>query len=76
VGIAHLHAPVDESAPKFEVRAGEPLDVVERKLILRTLKHVGGRRDLAAASLGIGKRTLYDKLKRYESEGHAVPAAS
>jgi DNA-binding NtrC family response regulator len=39
---------------------------VERQTILRTLAAVGGNRRLAATKLGIGLRTLYEKLKRYE----------
>jgi DNA-binding NtrC family response regulator len=39
---------------------------LERQTILRTLAAVGGNRRLAATKLGIGLRTLYEKLKRYE----------
>jgi len=38
---------------------------VERRAIARTLEAVDGNRKEAAAQLGIGLRTLYDKLKRY-----------
>jgi two-component system response regulator FlrC len=46
----------------FEVK---PLAELEREAILRTLESVGGNRRRAAELLGIGERTLYDKLKRY-----------
>ena len=39
---------------------------LERQTIVRTLAAVDGNRRLAAAKLGIGLRTLYDKLKRYD----------
>jgi DNA-binding NtrC family response regulator len=39
---------------------------LERQTIQRTLAAVGGNRRLAAAKLGIGLRTLYEKLKRYD----------
>jgi DNA-binding NtrC family response regulator len=39
---------------------------LERQTILRTLAGVDGNRRLAAAKLGIGLRTLYEKLKRYD----------
>ena len=39
---------------------------VERATIARALTEVGGHRRRAAALLGIGLRTLYDKLKRYD----------
>jgi two-component system response regulator FlrC len=38
---------------------------VERTAIEHALAATGGNRRLAAARLGIGLRTLYDKLKRY-----------
>jgi two-component system, NtrC family, response regulator AtoC len=38
---------------------------LEREAILKTLDTVGGNRRKAAEILGIGERTLYDKLKRY-----------
>jgi DNA-binding NtrC family response regulator len=50
--------------------AGSPsqgsLADLERQTIERTLAAVGGNRRLAATKLGIGLRTLYEKLKRYE----------
>ena len=39
---------------------------IERDAIRRALDDVGGNRRLAAERLGIGLRTLYEKLKRYE----------
>ena len=41
------------------------MDEVEREAIERALDHYGGNRKRAAEQLGIGLRTLYDKLKRY-----------
>jgi DNA-binding NtrC family response regulator len=41
---------------------------LERDAIVRTLAAVGGNRKDAAERLGIGLRTLYDKLKRYRLE--------
>jgi two-component system response regulator FlrC len=41
---------------------------LERDAIARTLGAVGGNRKDAAERLGIGLRTLYDKLKRYRLE--------
>ncbi len=39
---------------------------LEKQTIERALLAVGGNRRLAAAKLGIGLRTLYEKLRRYE----------
>jgi two-component system response regulator FlrC len=41
---------------------------IEREAIERTLESVGGNRRRAAELLGIGERTLYEKLKKYGHE--------
>ncbi len=43
-----------------------PLDEMEREAITRALDEAEGNRKKAASLLGIGLRTLYDKLKRYD----------
>jgi DNA-binding NtrC family response regulator len=57
----------------FHERPGEtdellPLDVLERRAIFRALTETGGDKLAAARLLGIGKTTLYRKLKQYDSE--------
>ena len=47
---------------------GTTLAEGERAAIAEALAAVDGNRRLAAARLGIGLRTLYDKLKRYDLE--------
>ena len=42
-----------------------PLEELERRAILRTLRETGGDKLSAARMLGIGKTTLYRKLKQY-----------
>jgi len=49
-----------------------PLEELERRAILRTLRETGGDKLSAARMLGIGKTTLYRKLKLYQVE-HAEP---
>ncbi len=44
----------------------ETLEALERRAIERALAAQGGNRRRAAAMLGIGLRTLYEKIKRYE----------
>ena len=44
-----------------------PLDELERRAIMRALRESGGDKLAAARLLGIGKTTLYRKLKQYES---------
>ncbi|MFN2454803.1 MAG: sigma-54-dependent transcriptional regulator [Pyrinomonadaceae bacterium] len=47
--------------------ASVTLDELERQHILRVLEETGGNRDRAAALLGISARTLYRKLREYET---------
>ena len=47
---------------------GQKMADIEQDAIRRALAEVGGNRRLAAERLGIGVRTLYEKLKRYEFE--------
>ncbi len=42
-----------------------PLAELEKEAILHALEVVGGNRRKAAEQLGIGERTLYDRLKKY-----------
>jgi DNA-binding NtrC family response regulator len=51
------------SPPPFHV--GMSLDDAEMKLITMTLFSVSGNKLKAASILGISRRTLYDKLKKY-----------
>ncbi|MGA8767734.1 MAG: sigma-54 dependent transcriptional regulator [Candidatus Acidiferrales bacterium] len=50
-----------------------PLDELERRAILRALRESGGDKLAAARLLGIGKTTLYRKLKQYEAASNALP---
>jgi len=45
---------------------GATMANIERDAIRKALDDVGGNRRLAAERLGIGVRTLYEKLKRYD----------
>lgn len=49
-----------------------PLEELERRAILRTLRETGGDKLAAAKMLGIGKTTLYRKLKQYNLQPPAV----
>jgi two-component system response regulator HydG len=46
--------------------AGQPLEQVEKAHIARTLELVDGNRERAAELLGIGERTLYRKIEKYD----------
>jgi len=63
---SNLQYPTSERAPeKDEIL---PLEEMERRAILRTLRETGGDKLSAARMLGIGKTTLYRKLKQYHME--------
>ena len=59
----------------FERRMGMdelvPLEELERRAIFRALRETGGDKLAAARMLGIGKTTLYRKLKEYEELGNS-----
>jgi two-component system response regulator HydG len=44
-----------------------PLEVVERRYILRVMEAVGGNKTIAARVLGVGRKTLYRKLEQYKA---------
>jgi DNA-binding NtrC family response regulator len=48
-----------------------PLEELERRAILRALREAGGDKLAAARLLGIGKTTLYRKLKQYDAQAQA-----
>jgi DNA-binding NtrC family response regulator len=45
-----------------------PLLVLERRAIFRAMRETNGDKLAAARLLGIGKTTLYRKLKQYDSQ--------
>jgi len=63
---SNLQYPTTERAPdKDEIL---PLEELERRAILRTLRETAGDKLSAARMLGIGKTTLYRKLKQYNMD--------
>ncbi|MBZ5502901.1 MAG: sigma-54 dependent transcriptional regulator [Acidobacteriia bacterium] len=48
-----------------------PLEELERRAIFHALRDAGGDKLAAARLLGIGKTTLYRKLKQYEAESQS-----
>jgi len=49
--------------------AGMPMDEIEKEAILQTLDLCNGNKKKTAEMLGIGLKTLYRKLSKYEQEG-------
>ncbi|HEX8190744.1 MAG TPA: sigma 54-interacting transcriptional regulator [Pyrinomonadaceae bacterium] len=53
----------------LELDVPAALDEIERRAIEATLDYTGGDKTRAARALGIGRKTLYRKLRQYEGEG-------
>ncbi len=62
-------APAPQTAPMT-------LEELEREHILRVLDESDGNRERAAAILGISSRTLYRKLREYESQANSAGLAT
>jgi len=58
-------APAGPAEPAAETHTGQPLEQVERVTVLSTLEACGGNKSLTARRLGITRRTLHQKLKKY-----------
>jgi two-component system response regulator HydG len=67
---SNLQYPSSERVPEKDELL--PLDELERRAILRMLRETSGDKLAAARLLGIGKTTLYRKLKQYHME-HPSP---
>ena len=52
--------------PKVSIQLGSSLEEAEKKMIARTLEWTNNNRQRAAAILGISRRTLYNKISRYD----------
>jgi two-component system response regulator HydG len=59
--------PPPSTATTGQQQPPSTLDELERQHILRVLNETGGNRERAAAILGISARTLYRKLREYET---------
>jgi two-component system response regulator AtoC len=66
---AQVAAPAPQSAPVT-------LEELEREHILRVLQDSDGNRERAAAILGISSRTLYRKLREYETQATSLGLAT
>ncbi len=67
---SNLRRPSGERLPQNDEVL--PLEELERRAILGALREAGGDKLIAARLLGIGKTTLYRKLKQYESKAGSV----
>ncbi len=73
IDVAHLALDTAILAPVASGDlAGRSWDQVERELILSTLARVNGNRKRAAQLMGMGERTLRNRLREYRLDGVAV----
>ena len=56
------------------MRIGCKVADVERRLIIATLEQCGGTKERAAEILGISLKTLYNRLREYNSQPAPPPA--
>jgi two-component system, NtrC family, response regulator HydG len=63
----------ESSARSFQINVGDRIDSVEKRLILATVQHTQTR-ETAAAMLGISVKTLYNRLRLYETESNGSGA--
>ena len=66
---------LQDRASKRECLDGEvvPLDELERRAILRAIREAGGDKTAAARILGIGKSTLYRRLRQFDKSRRRSP---
>ena len=66
LGIVPVSAPADVPVPGVALTLPQQLDAYERDLIAKALDAVDGNVSTAADQLGVPRKTLYDKLKKYQ----------
>jgi DNA-binding NtrC family response regulator len=62
----------ESGASSFMTRLGTSLAEAERQLILATLDHFGGDKDMAAQVLGVSVKTVYNRLREYKAAHREV----
>jgi len=65
-----------QSIPGVDAHEVMSLDEVERRYILRMVKHLDGNKTLAAELLGVDRRTLHRKLERWEAQERGIVPSS
>ncbi len=58
--------PQPATGPEISLKVGETLAHAERALIMATLAYLKGNKKETAKILGISRKSLYNKIKRYD----------
>ena len=61
-------AAAEGRALTLEIEVPATIEEIERRAIEATLDYTGGDKTRAARALGIGRKTLYRKLRQYDGE--------
>ena len=69
-------SPPKETTDCLSGFVGRPLHLVERDVIIGTLRYTGGNRTRTAAMLGLSIRALRNKISLYLAQGIEVPAST
>jgi DNA-binding NtrC family response regulator len=69
-------SPPIETGDSLSGFVGRPLHLVERDVIIGTLRHTGGNRTRTASMLGLSIRALRNKISLYLAQGIEVPAST
>ena len=65
----------NNSGPFLQIRVGSTVAEVEKVLTLATLQQCGGVKEKAAQMLGVSLKTLYNRLREYDSRNEAPTTA-
>ncbi len=76
VGPASACAPPKANADQLSPFVGRPLHLVERDVIIGTLRLTGGNRTRTATMLGLSIRALRNKISLYAAQGIEVPPST
>jgi DNA-binding NtrC family response regulator len=65
----------NNNGPFLQIRVGSTVAEVEKVLTLATLQQCGGVKEKAAQMLGVSLKTLYNRLREYDSRNEAPTTA-
>jgi DNA-binding NtrC family response regulator len=67
---APVARPLDETPSSLTIGVGMTFDEIERRMLIKTLEFFKDDKTKAARALGISVKTIYNRLARYQQNGH------